>query len=155
MNRWRQVAESLYKGLKIEEARQGCLCSHSLEASAAYDEEKNNEDACPRCNGEGIAMYGSTSTWHGGIGGCAMTYDVCDDCWGSGSKTKKWIDLRKVTEAIKNKDNEISHLRNALLEIAKRGANPITQFGYGKEKPWVRLADDVWEIANHALDRGV
>lgn len=46
---------------------------------------------------------------------------------------------------------ENKQLRNALSEIAKRGANPITGYGYGTEKPWVRLADDVWEISRNAL----
>jgi len=39
----------------------------------------------------------------------------------------------------------------ALSEIEKRGANPITQYGYGTERPWSRLADDVWKISRNAL----
>lgn len=45
----------------------------------------NPENACQECGGSGVKTYGSTSTWRGGIGGCAMTDDVCDKCWGSGS----------------------------------------------------------------------
>ena len=51
-----------------------------------------------------------------------------------------------------DRDEKIEKLEFALVEIAKRGANPITQYGYGTIKPWVRLADDVWEIARNALE---
>ena len=50
---------------------------------------------------------------------------------------------------------ENARLRYALHKIAKRGANPITEFGYGTERPWVRLADDVWEISREALKENV
>lgn len=48
------------------------------------------DDLCHRCHGAGIRAYGSTATWRGGIGGQAITSDVCDACWGSGSKSRKW-----------------------------------------------------------------
>lgn len=47
---------------------------------------------------------------------------------------------------------ENARLRAALSEIAKRGANPITGYGYGRERSWTRLADDVWQIAREALE---
>lgn len=47
---------------------------------------------------------------------------------------------------------EAKALRDALVDIGNRGANPITGYGYGKERPWIRLADDVWGIARSALD---
>lgn len=46
-------------------------------------------DECPKCGGAGTLLYGSTATWRGGIGGAAMTVDVCHVCWGSGSR-KPW-----------------------------------------------------------------
>ena len=46
---------------------------------------------------------------------------------------------------------ENARLRHALTEVAKRGANPITEYGYGFERPWPRLADDVWQIARESL----
>ena len=58
-------------------------------------------DECQKCNGAGTVMYGSTSTWRGGIGGSAMTHDVCDKCWGSGSRFKTWADLRAVEAELK------------------------------------------------------
>jgi DnaJ-class molecular chaperone len=45
----------------------------------------NEPEACKRCKGTGYFEYSNTSTWHGGMGGCAMTTDVCSTCWGSGS----------------------------------------------------------------------
>jgi hypothetical protein len=59
---------------------------------------------------------------------------------------------RPKVETIHNEAaDEIERLRSALLEIAKRGANPMTGYGYGIEKPWARLADDVWRIARESL----
>lgn len=49
----------------------------------------HHDAACPQCSGSGIKLYGSTATWRGGIGGAAMTNDVCDKCWGSGT-TNPW-----------------------------------------------------------------
>lgn len=50
--------------------------------------------SCEACHGSGKRVYGSTSTWMGGIGGAAMTTDVCDRCWGSGTQGRKGADLR-------------------------------------------------------------
>jgi len=52
------------------------------------------DDWCKDCSGTGVQLYGSTATWHGGIGGAAMTHDVCDKCWGSGSASKPWLSHR-------------------------------------------------------------
>lgn len=53
-------------------------------------------DPCPKCHGAGVRSYGSTSTWHGGMGGCAITKDVCDTCWGSGDEHRHGEDLRAL-----------------------------------------------------------
>lgn len=50
---------------------------------------------CVTCGGAGKRVYGSTSTWRGGIGGAAMTVDVCDRCWGSGEEVNRWPSHRK------------------------------------------------------------
>ncbi len=52
--------------------------------------------ACTRCHGSGGITYGSTATWRGGIGGAAMTHDVCNLCWGSGWDNRPWTNLKKV-----------------------------------------------------------
>ena len=49
---------------------------------------------CTTCGGTGKKVYASTSTWRGGIGGAAMTEDVCDKCWGSGDELAPGTDLR-------------------------------------------------------------
>lgn len=51
---------------------------------------------CARCGGSGCIVYGSTATWRGGIGGQAMTDDVCNQCWGSGNARRPWKNLKRV-----------------------------------------------------------
>ena len=48
------------------------------------------DDPCKACGGTGYLVYGSTSTYWGGIGGAAMTKGVCNKCWGSGEKDRPW-----------------------------------------------------------------
>ncbi len=48
------------------------------------------EYPCPKCGGSGYIVYGSTSTYWGGIGGAAMTKGVCNQCWGSGEEHRPW-----------------------------------------------------------------
>jgi hypothetical protein len=59
------------------------------------------EDPCPTCRGSGVKVYGSTATWHGGIGGAMMSRDVCDTCWGSGDEHRKGADLRALEGRIR------------------------------------------------------
>ena len=54
------------------------------------------ETPCSYCRGFGTMTYGSTATWHGGMGGASMTKDVCYNCWGSGDENDHWTDLRKL-----------------------------------------------------------
>ena len=46
------------------------------------------ERICEECGGLGVKVYGDTSTWRGGIGGQAITNDVCNRCWGSGDRDR-------------------------------------------------------------------
>ena len=55
-------------------------------------------DACEVCHGLGTRLYGSGSTWRGGMGTASMEYDVCDVCWGSGDKFRHGEDLRKMRD---------------------------------------------------------
>lgn len=68
-------------------------------------------DACPKCSGMGVRWYSSTATWRGGIGGQACTRDVCDACWGSGSATCPWTNLRTIDAEIDRRAREISEAR--------------------------------------------
>lgn len=54
----------------------------------------HQETPCKNCGGSGVTVYASTSTWRGGIGGMAITADVCDKCWGSGVASRPWFNLR-------------------------------------------------------------
>lgn len=56
--------------------------------------ERGVTDPCPSCAGEGRKAYGNTSTWRKGFGGQAITWDVCDVCWGTGDRFRKGCDLR-------------------------------------------------------------
>lgn len=51
-----------------------------------------------------------------------MTWDVCDECWGSGDKNRPWTDLRKM------RDNEEEKIRIAAGNFLadKIGANFIS-----------------------------
>ncbi len=60
------------------------------------------DDVCPKCGGRGRRTYPSTATWHGGIGGQALTPDVCDECWGSGAINRRGADLRRLYRAAKS-----------------------------------------------------
>lgn len=55
-------------------------------------------NVCTECNGNGFKYYDSTATWRGGIGGAAVTKDVCDVCWGSGDDQNPLTDLKKLDQ---------------------------------------------------------
>jgi hypothetical protein len=71
------------------------------------------EEACTECGGVGSRAYDGTSTWRGGVGGSAITTDVCDKCWGSGSKSRPWRSWRQVERLFRNEEE-------AKLKSAKR-----------------------------------
>jgi peptidoglycan hydrolase CwlO-like protein len=57
---------------------------------------------CKKCWGLGRRAYGNTTGWRGGIGGQAITTDVCDFCWGTGDLDRKGRDVRKFEAKYKN-----------------------------------------------------
>ena len=67
-----------YAERAIEEARQPTF-------EDFVQQRIGDSPACAKCSGLGTRCYGSTATWRGGVGGQALTSDVCDACWGSGS----------------------------------------------------------------------
>ena len=75
--------------------------------------------ACPRCKGKASIAYSNTATWRGGMGGAALTSDICNLCWGTGRSDKTGTDLKAL---LVYQDNQA---REASLEWfkAKIGAN--------------------------------
>lgn len=73
------------------------------------------EDACGGCAGAGIKVYGSTATWRGGIGGRALTSDVCNECWGSGNKHKPWPSHRAKGVRVIMTGDIVSRLLDAAI----------------------------------------
>lgn len=53
---------------------------------------------CSGCEATGRKCYPNTSGWFGGVGGCAITQDLCDTCWGSGDEEYPFRNLREMTE---------------------------------------------------------
>lgn len=53
------------------------------------------EEVCPRCHGYGQRSYANTATWRGGMGGQAITQDVCDVCWGTGDRANPGYNIRE------------------------------------------------------------
>jgi hypothetical protein len=60
----------------------------------AWIRDRGHEQ-CQGCCGVGVRVYGSTSTWRDGAGGCSMSSDVCDRCWGSGREGAPWPSHRR------------------------------------------------------------
>lgn len=67
------------------------------------DRGMTDTNRCPRCQGGGVRWYSSTATWRGGMGGCAMTTDVCDECWGSGRTDRIWANIRKLEQQARDR----------------------------------------------------
>lgn len=78
--------------------------------------------ACRHCQGQGRRAYASTAGWRGGIGGQAITDDVCDRCWGTGRSDQTGPDLRRMTDQSRYLDNinktmELRPEQNSLVRI--------------------------------------
>ena len=71
-----------------------------------YGIEEN--DCCPKCSGRGRRAYGSTATWRGGVGGQMITDAVCDECWGTGEKSRKGANLREMENYIASLERRLS-----------------------------------------------
>jgi len=99
---------------------------------------------CARCSGNGCYMYPNTATWRGGIGGQAITRDVCDECWGTGCQDRKGTDLRKLRdEAEKRVADRVTSLMTERLGLK---ANCIRE-------TVLRLADDIEALGAKRTDR--
>ncbi len=85
------------------------------------------ENPCPKCGGRGKRAYSSTATWHGGIGGQAITNGICDECWGSGDLNNKWLNLRTLETNFKDKVQQARE--DERKKIGKWLREPCTKHG--------------------------
>lgn len=95
---------------------------------------------CTKCNGSGIRTYPSTATWRGGIGGAAMTRDVCDECWGSGDRDRPGVNLRAQRDS---QEQEIATRAGELLSKAVMAHLTVTRPAIGAlavEMEWLSTA---------------
>jgi len=105
------------------------------------------EDRCDYCGGTGVMSYGSTATWHGGIGGQAITNDACCYCWGSGDKHRPWTDLRKHQQQLTEAKQREARLKLAIVEWIHAGFLSI-----GKVADTTHLPlQDIYDINKEAL----
>lgn len=66
-------------------------------------------------------MYGSTTTYMGGIGGAAMTEDTCDMCWGTGDLKRIGKDLRRLRTVLSQTQGQARAIEERLLEQVEAG----------------------------------
>lgn len=57
---------------------------------------KKYEKLCKKCKGWGAILYGHGSTWRGGVGVCRGAWDICNECWGSGTPDRVWVNLKNL-----------------------------------------------------------
>ncbi len=96
---------------------------------------RDHLEICEFCNGFGTRMYSNASGWRGGIGGAAMSTDVCDQCWGSGTMDRPWRNLRDLEDDIKRRVAE--EAVNALA----RSCAANTRTAAGSVKVIIQLLD--------------
>jgi hypothetical protein len=95
-----RIAELESQVSELQSRRENMHCDMLLWRGITPDFDK----VCRSCSGAGIKVYGSTSTWRGGIGGQMMTSDVCDKCWGSGREDNPWLSHRHAAALLKEKE---------------------------------------------------
>jgi len=77
---------------------------------------------CVKCQGRGGVTYKSRAAWretprHHRIHR-APTYAVCDQCWGSGDRDRRWANLREMEAHASDLQSEI-HLLQRRIEALK------------------------------------
>lgn len=86
----------------------------SLEQLVQHIVELRGVDTpCSACSGLVVDNYPSTATWHGGMGGMAITQDVCCKCWGSGDANKPWLNHRVALQKIDELQQRIEELNKS------------------------------------------
>jgi hypothetical protein len=101
------------------------------------------EVPCYACSGMGKRTYGTTSTWHCGIGGATPTVAVCDRCWGSGDQGKPWPSWRSASPA-----PDLSALW-ALVDSWHADAKVMNEIAHFRDDPY----DDVAFVNRNEANR--
>lgn len=87
---------------QVEGLREWLARHNKLDAERAERARKAAEPVmepfCNGCGGIGRKAYGSTATFMGGIGGQAITEDLCDKCWGSGDELAPFANARQLRQ---------------------------------------------------------
>lgn len=104
-------------------------------------------DACRVCQGAGVRAYSSTATWRGGIGGQAITGDVCDACWGSGDRWRPGADLRKL------RDEEGDRVAKSAVDALARAAGATFSTAAPQVRAIVKLLRDAVAAADSGRSR--
>lgn len=88
------------------------LIETSEQFFAAALEWRGVEDPCTQCCGTGYRAYPNTAGWSrsGGASGQAITRGVCDECWGSGEKHIKGVDLRALAKKMRALEARVAEL---------------------------------------------
>lgn len=102
------------------------------------------DDICTECDGSGVKTYSSTALWTGGIGGQMLTDAQCDRCWGSGSKSNPWIDLRNLS-SIFRKHPEVA---TAMLTDDVPTSQEAQAAEFGSGPGFDPVSDDVMAAAD-------
>jgi hypothetical protein len=92
------VSSNNEQSVNILEYLEKCNPITPIETMLRWRNIESEEDACIGCGGSGVKTYANTTTWRGGMGGQALTSDVCDKCWGSGNKHRPWANLKEITK---------------------------------------------------------
>lgn len=139
-----QACDACDRGFVLVGERQTAV-PESLDADAEHERLlrwRGVEDPCARCSGAGTRVYHSTATWRGGMGGCMMTSDVCDTCWGSGDRYRSGCDLRRL------RDEESARVAREAVDAVARSVGATMQSTHGA------IAQIVLELEKIAARRG-
>lgn len=107
-----------------------------------------SHSACRRCDGAGVRAYGSTATWRGGIGGQSFTSDVCDGCWGSGSRSA-WPTWRNGVDVILRERDEARRVAVWAVKMCARMADS------NKSLMWVWVDEEAYSVPCDGTDADI
>lgn len=82
----------------------------------AYVSMKLPQD-CTDCDSKGRRIYSNTGGAYckpGHVYGQAMTQDICNTCWGSGSKSHPYLNVGQLLDTCTAQQKEIKDLQEAI-----------------------------------------